>query len=301
MKRAVVTGIGIISALGIGRETNWAKMRSGKSGISEIASFDAAGYRGVSGGEAREFAGTTIRKARKARLDRASHLLIHAAREAMVHANISETIGKERVFVSVGTTLGGMLSGEVFHREFLKKGPARTRISILSDYLAHSQAISLFRELELRGDFVIFSDACASGTNAVGNGFRAIRQGRYTTAICGGYDTMSEYTFAGFNSLMAVTPTLCRPFDKERNGLVLGEGAGVLILEELEHALERRAEILCEIIGYGASSDAHHITAPDPSGRSAARAMQEALVEAGSPRVDHINAHGTCTKYNDPM
>jgi len=153
----------------------------------------------------------------------------------------------------------------------------------------------------LRGDFLVFSNACASGTNAVGHAFNSIRYGKYDMAICGGYDTISEFTFAGFNSLMAITTSLCRPFDKRRDGLILGEGAGILILEELEHALKRTTQICGEIVGYGESSDAYHITSPEPSGRMASIAIKKAWSDAGNPVIDYINAHGTGTKYNDIM
>jgi 3-oxoacyl-[acyl-carrier-protein] synthase II len=300
-KKVVVTGIGIITALGIGKEANWEKIRSGVSGIGEIAAFDSMKYRGNKGGEAKEFCGATLQHLNQKRLDRASHLLIHTAREALSDAHIIDEVKDIPILLSVGTTLGGMLSGEVFHKEVIDKGLDKARLSLISDYYAHCQAINLFQELELRGDFLVFSNACASGANAVGYAFNSVRNGKYDVAICGGYDTMSEFTFAGFNSLMAVTPSLCRPFDKRRDGLILGEGAGILILEELEHALKRTTQICGEIVGYGESSDAYHITSPEPSGRMASIAIKKAWSDAGNPVIDYINAHGTGTKYNDIM
>jgi len=300
-RRVVITGVGILTAHGMGKEINWGKMKSGTSSIAEIKSFDAFKYRGKYGGELREFTSTPLYKIKNKRLDRASHLLIHTAREAILDSGINNKIKDRDVFLSFGTTLGGMLSGEVFHKEVLRKGLDRATLSLVSDYLAHYQTINLFKEFELKGDFSVCSNACASGTNAVGHAFNAIRYGEYDLAICGGYDTMSEFTLAGFNSLMAVTPHLCRPFDKDRDGLVLGEGAGILILEELKYAMKRNAQILGEIAGYGESSDAHHITSPEPSGLSAAKAIKTALLDAGHPRIDYINAHGTGTKYNDAM
>jgi len=300
-RKVVVTGMGLITAHGVGKESNWERIKSGKDSIREIGAFDSFQYRGKRGGEARDFFETPLNNLRRARLDRASHLLIHASREAISESGISGILKNKDVFVSLGTTLGGMLSGESFHRDVIKKGIGRARVSGVLDYLAHYQAINLFKEVNLKGDFTVFSDACASSTTAIGYAFHLIRNGHYEMAICGGYDTMSEFTFSGFNSLMAVTPTLCRPFDRERDGLVLGEGAGILVLEDLEHAKLRDARILCEIIGYGESSDAYHMTGPDPSGGSAAFAMKEALKDADFPIVDYINAHGTGTKYNDTM
>ncbi len=298
-KRVVVTGMGIISAHGIGKEINWSKTNSGTSSIGEITSFDSSKYIGKYGGEAKDFSAASIKNLRETRLDRASHLLIHTTREALLEADAVQLINDVDVLLSLGTTLGGMISGESFHKEVLQKGFEKSRLSLLSDYLADSQAINLFKEFELKGNFFVFSNACASGTNAVAHAFNSIRLGQHNVAICGGYDTMSEFTFAGFNSLMAVTSTKCRPFDKNRDGLVLGEGAGILILEELEHAMKRNVPILCEVIGYGESSDAYHMTSPDPSGKHASRAITKAMQDAGNPKIDYINAHGTGTKYND--
>ncbi len=300
-RRVVVTGIGIVTAHGSGKETNWSKTISGASSIREITSFDSSKYKAKYGGEARNFSAAILHNLHYIRLDRASHLLIHTTREALSDAQIIEFTGDVPVLVSIGTTLGGMLSGESFHKEVLKKGLDRARLSLVSDYLAHCQAINLFKEFELKGDFIVFSDACASSANAIGYAFNSVRQGRYDVAICGGYDTMCEFTFAGFSSLMALTPHLCRPFDKNRDGLVLGEGAGILILEELEHAVKRNTRILGEIAGYGESTDAYHLTSPEPLGGTASLAITKALKDAGNPSIDYINAHGTGTRYNDSM
>ncbi len=300
-RRIVITGTGIVTALGTGQEANRAKIFAGTSAVGEITAFNAKKYRGKLGGEAREFVSAELNNISGVRLDRASHLLIQAAREALAEADIIDTIKDMPLFLSLGTTLGGMFSGEMFHKEVLAKGLERARLSLLTDYMAHCQAINLLREFELRGDFRTFSNACASGTNAVGHAFRSLQSGEHDVAICGGYDTMSEFTFAGFNSLMAVTPDLCRPFDKNRDGLVLGEGAGILVLEELEHAEKRRAFIIGEIKGYGESSDGYHMTSPDPDGKGAAAAISMALQDAGQQSVDYINAHGTGTPLNDAM
>lgn len=298
-RRVIVTGVGIITAHGIGKQINWQKSRDGVNSIKEITSFDSSIYRGRCGGEASEFVETSLRNLRKTRLDRASHLLIHTVREAITESDILLSLKSKDIFLSLGTTLGGMLSGETFHRTLIEKGINRAQFSLVLDYLAHSQTLNLFKEFGLKGDFMVFSDACASGTNAMGHAFNAIRSGEYDIAICGGYDTMSEFTFAGFNSLMAVSPTWCRPFDRHRDGLALGEGAGVLIFEELEFAKKRGAKILGEVLGYGMSSDAFHLTSPEQSGESAAVAITKALSLAGNPEIDYINAHGTGTKLND--
>jgi 3-oxoacyl-[acyl-carrier-protein] synthase II len=194
-----------------------------------------------------------------------------------------------------------MLSGQAFHRQVIEQGLDNADLSCLTDYLAHKQAVHLCQEYKLTGDYFIFSDACVSAASAIGYAFNSIREGSFDAALCGGYDVMSEFTFAGFNSLSAVTPTLCRPFDKQRDGMVLGEGAALLVLEEYECALKRSAPIIGEIAGYGESSDAFHMTSPEPSGHSAARAITNALEDCGSSDIDYINAHGTGTQYNDAM
>ncbi len=301
MNRVVVTGIGIITAHGVGKEANWAKIKSGTSSISEITSFDVSKYRAKNGGEAKDFHETSLNNLKNKRLDRASHLLIHTTREALSDSEIVDSIKNMDVLLSIGTTLGGMISGEAFHREAIKKGLNKARLSFVCDYLAHYQAVNIFKDFELKGDFSVCSNACTSSANAIGRAFYSIRNNEYDIAICGGYDTMSEFCFAGFNSLMAITPSLCRPFDKNRDGLVLGEGAGMLILEEREHAIKRNARILGEIVGYGESSDAYHITTPEPSGKIASTAIERAWQDAGKPVIDYINAHGTGTVYNDLM
>jgi 3-oxoacyl-[acyl-carrier-protein] synthase II len=293
--------MGIITACGTGPEDNWSAMAAGLSGIKEIETFDASKYRGRFGGEAHGFTPPAVERLKKVRLDRSTLMLIHTVRQALVQANAIDEIQREDILVSLGTTLGGMLSGQAFHREVIQKGLDRARVSLVSDYLAHYQPVNIIREFGLRGDSVTFSNACASGTNAIGHAYRSISRGEYGMAVCGGSDTMSEFTFAGFNALMAVSPSFCRPFDKNRDGLVLGEGAGIMVLEELQHALSRGADILAEVAGYGESADAYHMTSPDPTGKQASVAINNALRDAGHPEIDYINAHGTGTRFNDVM
>lgn len=301
-KRVVITGMGIITGLGVGKTVNWEKMIGGVSSVKDIISFDTSRYRGKKGVEILDLEVPTFRNLNPKRLDRATKLLIIAVKEALKEAGLTDKkLQLTPVLLSLGTTLGGMISGELFHKTVIEKGVQKAPLSLVMDYLAHCQARNLFKEFGLIGDYMVFSDACASGANAIGNAYKWIVSGEYELAICGGYDTMSEFTFSGFNSLMAITPTLCRPFDKERDGLVLGEGAGILILESFDFARERGADIICEIVGYGSSSDAYHMTGPDISGRYAAEAIYTAWQEAGFIDIDYINAHGTATRYNDLM
>jgi 3-oxoacyl-[acyl-carrier-protein] synthase II len=209
--------------------------------------------------------------------------------------------GSANPIVTLGTTLGGMTSGERYHAMYVQKGPSLARPSRLVDHLAHCQPLHLMEEFSIPATPRLFSNACASGTNAVGHAFRAVRAGEAAVALCGGYDPLCEFVFAGFHSLQALTPELCRPFDKNRSGLAMGEGAGILVLEGWDRAEARGVRILGEIIGYGESNDAFHMTRPDPDGKVAALAVERALEDAGvAPEaVDYVNAHGTGTPFND--
>ncbi|VAV82250.1 3-oxoacyl-[acyl-carrier-protein] synthase, KASII [hydrothermal vent metagenome] len=301
-KRVVVTGVGIITAHGMGYGENLVAMKEGRDSIGPITAFDASAYRGTLGGEVKGFSfDRPLTRLRRSRLDRSSLMLLAAFDEALAMAGLDKI--NDPIYMALGTTLGGMLSGQRYHGMGIEKGFDKTKASLLTDYLAHSQAANLMEEYGLKGQARTFSDACASGTNAIGSAFEKIRSGAFDIAISGGYDTMCEFTFAGFNSLQAVTPERCRPFDKERDGLVLGEGAGLLILEDMEYARRRGAAVLGEVTGYGTSSDAFHSTRPDPEARGAVAAINTALESAGvSPGdIDYINAHGTATPYNDLM
>ena len=300
-KRVVITGMGIITAFGEGKRKNLDGLKNGKNCIEKISSFDTVQYRGKTGGEIGDFVfNLSLKTLRSSRLDRATRLLLTAFSEANADAGLSENIDEKTIIV-IGSTLGGMMSGEKFYKECLTKGFGKAKPSHLLDYLPYYQGVRLIEEYGLNAEIVVISNACASGTNAIGYAFDKIRSGKIEIAVAAGYDTMCEFTFAGFNSLMAISTGLCRPFDKNRDGLVLGEGAGVLIMEELEHALSRKAAIASEIVGYGESSDAFHITRPDPTGKWAAVAIERALEDANiNPGdVEYINAHGTATSYND--
>jgi 3-oxoacyl-[acyl-carrier-protein] synthase II len=235
-------------------------------------------------------------------MDRSSTLLYHAMAEALGEAGVTALARLPAApIVALGTTLGGMTSGQRYHETYVRKGPALARPSFLVDHLAHCQPLSLMQEFAVPGTPRVFSNACAAGANAVGYAFRAIRGGVAELAVCGGYDALCEFAFAGFHSLQALTTELCRPFDRHRSGLALGEGAGVFVLEAWDRAETRGARIHGEIIGYGESSDAFHMTRPGPDGKMAALAVRHALEDAGigPEEVDYVNAHGTGTPFND--
>lgn len=304
-KRAVITGVGIITALGAGVEANLSGITRGDSGLAEIRSFDVTGYRVKVGGEVRADLSCRLTAKTKAagRYDRATRLLFAAASEAVDSAGPAGIIAKiaPQTPIFAGTTLGGMIGGTAYHRALL--AGKRAAPSLVLDYLAHIQACRLRDALGLAGAIHAVSNACASGANAIGFAFKEIQSGEADCAIAAGYDTMSEYTFAGFHSLQALSQTSCRPFDRNRDGLALGEGAAVLIIEELNHALRRGAHIIAEVCGYGESSDSFHITRPDPSGAGAGAAMTMAIndAQAAPSEIDYINAHGTGTPPNDVM
>jgi 3-oxoacyl-[acyl-carrier-protein] synthase II len=301
-RRVAVTGMGIVTSHGIGKTVNWQKTLAGESSIRPITLFDTAGYRTTRAGQLAELPLAPWRRMRGARLDRASHLLYHATAEALDESGVTAAAwNASRSAVTLGTTLGGMASGERYHRAYVRTGPARTRPSQVVDHLAHAQPFHLMEEFSLRGVPLVFSNACASGANAVGNGFGLVRAGQADLALCGGYDPLCEFAFAGFHSLQALTSELCRPFDRRRSGLAIGEGAGVFLLEAWNRARARGARILGEVLGYGESNDAFHMTRPDPDGKSAALAVRRALQDAGAApeNVGYVNAHGTGTPFND--
>lgn len=301
-RRVAVTGMGIVTSHGIGKTVNWRKTLAGESSIRPITLFDTAGYRTTRAGQLAELPLAAWRRMRASRLDRASHLLYHATAEALDESGVrAAEWNTAPSAVALGTTLGGMASGEQFHRVYVRSGPSRTRPSRVVDHLAHMQPLHLLEEFSLGGVPRVFSNACASGANAVGYAFGLIRAGRADLALCGGYDPLCEFAFAGFHALQALTGELCRPFDRRRSGLAIGEGAGIFLLEAWDRATARGARILGEVLGYGESNDAFHMTRPDPEGTSAALAIRRALQDAGmAPEcVGYVNAHGTGTPFND--
>jgi len=202
----------------------------------------------------------------------------------------------------VGTTSGGMTFGEQYYRGLTANGGSTNHApSLIANYTPQKPVMDAQEAFGIGAPCQIIANACASGTNAIGHAFNCVRSGRYQRVLTGGYDAISELVFVGFDSLQAATPERCRPFDRERTGLVLGEGAAILALENFESARKRGATILAEIIGYGISTDNFHLTQPDPSGIGPRQAMEGALNSAGinASEIDYINAHGTATPFND--
>ena len=300
--RVVITGAGIVTSLGVGWVTNAEGFRAGRVAIRPVTLFDASCQRVRVAGEAELPAAlpeTRLSSRRVTRLDRAARLLLLAAREAW---NQSGWKPSDDLPLVLGTTSGGMSLGQDYYRQAMSSPRTRRRQPTRAlHYQVQQQALDLSDAFGFSGPVTIIANACASGANAVGHAWEMLRNGHARRVLTGGYDALSQLVFAGFDSLQALSPTRCRPFDYRRDGLALGEGAAILTLETLEHARERGAGILGEIVGYGAATDAHHLTQPHPQGDTAFATMTAACQGAGitPDRIGYLNAHGTGTPLND--
>ncbi|MEO6847505.1 MAG: beta-ketoacyl-[acyl-carrier-protein] synthase family protein [Chthoniobacterales bacterium] len=298
LHRVAVVAVGCISSLGAGAAETIDSLRKGRDSVAPVTLFDVSGTRCKTAGEisAQQLAKANNYHSRAKNLSRASQMMLMALGEA--NEQCSGFVPERAV---IGTTSGGMSFGETFYRSFAEKRPQQQARHWIREYVPQQPLINALNAFAWDVPRQIISNACASGTNAVGNAFLAVRNGVCQSVVCGGYDALSELVFHGFDCLQASTPDKCRPFDAERSGLVLGEGAGILFLEEWEHAVRNGRTILAEILGYGSSTDNHHLTQPNPNGNGPRRAMVAALqqgqVEAA--QVDYVNAHGTATLYND--
>ncbi len=310
MRRVVVTGLGVISPVGSNLETFWENITAGKSGIGRITKFDPEGFPVQIAGEVKDFNPESYFDKREVRrTDPFIQFAIAAAVQAVEHAGLNDSaVDKERVGVLIGSGIGGLTTIETQHKILLEKGPRR-----VSPYCVPMEIINMASGLVsirfgFKGPNLSVVTACATGTHAIGEAYRTILYGDADVMVAGGAESaITPLSIAGFAAARALSTRndepqkASRPFDKNRDGFVMGEGAGVVILEELEHAKKRGASILAEVVGYGTSGDAYHMTAPAPNGEGAARAIRNALRDAGvSPEeVDYVNAHGTSTKFND--
>lgn len=299
--RVVITGAGIVTALGAGWATNAEGFRLGRTAFRPVSLFDVSRQRTKIAAQAElpPPPTTRLRRNQVRRLDRAAQFLLYAAHEAWTQSGWTPS---DNLPVVLGTTSGGMSLGEAYYRQTIREPHSRrqqpTRVV---HYLAQQQAINLAAAFGFRGPVNLIANACASGANAVGHAFELLRHGHATRVLAGGYDALSQLVFSGFDSLQALSPTLCRPFDRDRDGLMLGEGAAVFTLETMASAQQRGAMVLGEMVGYGTVTDTHHLTQPQPQGDAALAAMIAACANAGiSPQqVDYLNAHGTGTPLND--
>ncbi|MEM7793995.1 MAG: beta-ketoacyl-ACP synthase II [Cyanobacteria bacterium P01_C01_bin.118] len=310
-KRVVITGMGAITPIGNDLDAYWQGLLAGKSGIGPITLFDASKHRCRIAGEVKGFDPQMYLDSKDARrTDRFAQFAIAASKQALADAKLTITdLNAEQVGVMIGTGVGGLKVMEEQQSVYLNKGPSRCSPFMVPMMIANMAAGLTAIHTGAKGPNSCAVTACAAGSNAIGDAFRIVQNGYAQAMICGGTEAaITPLSFAGFASARALSTRnddpdhASRPFDKGRDGFVMGEGAGILILEELDHALSRGAHIYAEMVGYGMTCDAYHMTAPVPGGAGAARSMELALKDAGiSPAdVSYVNAHGTSTPANDP-
>lgn len=308
-RRVVITGVGSVSSLGIGAHKLWESIREGKCGISIIERIDVSNLPVKVGAEIKDFNPEEfIDKKEVKRTDRFAQFALTAAKMAVDDSKLNlEEVNKERMGVMIGSGVGGIETMLNQHIEFLEKGYRRVSPFVVPMMIPNMASGLVAIKFGAKGFNECTVTACASSTNSIGNAFKVIQRNDADIMIAGGAEAcINGLTLAGFSASKAMTTnedpvSACRPFDAERNGFVLGEGAGVLILEEFEHALNRGAYIIAEIVGYGCTNDAYHMTAPAEGGEGAAKCMKLAIEDAGinTEDIGYINAHGTSTKAND--
>ena len=308
-RRVVITGLGAITPVGNNTEEFWKNIKAGKCGIDEITAFDTTNYKVKLAGEVKNYNPEDYFDKRTAkRMDRFSQFAIIAAKEAWEDSKLDkEKENMERVGVILGSGIGGLNTMEKDITNLVEKGPDRVSPMFIPMAICNMAAGNVAIELGIKGESISMVTACATGTHCIGESFRMIKNGYQDIVLAGGTEaSINPIGVAGFTNIKALSQATDKnrasiPFDKERSGFVMGEGAGVIILEELEHAKARGAKIYAEIVGYGATSDAYHITSPAPGGEGGARAMKVAMEEAGvkPEEITYINAHGTSTHLND--
>ena len=296
--RVAITAAGVVSPLGFGLAETLESLRSARDCVTPITRFSVAQCRCKTAGQVADarLLANRVESLHSARLHRTSHMMIQTLQEV-----VTQQPEFEPELMVIGTTSGGMSYGERYYRSLQRAGDLRHAATWIANYSAQKPIVDAQTAFGISAPCKVIANACASGTNAIGHAFECVRSGRYQRVLAGGYDALAEMVFIGFDSLQASTSEKCRPFDRHRSGMVLGEGAAVLVLENLESARERGASILAEITGYGISTDNFHITQPEPSGIGARQAMERALQSAriSATGVDYINAHGTATVFND--
>ncbi|WP_017305077.1 beta-ketoacyl-ACP synthase II [Spirulina subsalsa] len=307
--RVVITGLGAITPIGNTLAEYWEGLMMGRNGIGEITFFDASKHACRIAGEVKGFDPHQYLERKEAkRMDRFSQFAVSASKQALADAKlVIDELNAERVGVLIGTGVGGLKVMEDQQEIYLSKGPSRCSPFMIPMMIANMAAGLTAIHTGAKGPNSCTVTACAAGSNAIGDAFRLVQNGYAKVMICGGTEAaVTPLSVAGFASAKALSTrndpeSACRPFDRDRDGFVMGEGAGILILEELEHALARGAKIYGEMVGYGMTCDAYHITSPVPGGQGATRAMELALADGDlKPEdVDYVNAHGTSTPAND--
>ena len=309
-KRVVITGLGLVIPIGIGVETAWKNVCEGRSGIGPLTRFDPNGHETKIAGEVKGFNPENYTEKKEIKkMDLFIQFALGAAKEALEDSQLKITPeNAEQVGVIVGTGLGGLPTIEKYHQILMEKGPGRISPFFIPMLIANMASGQIAIHFGVKGPNSCVVTACATGAHCIGDAYRAIVYGDAKAIIAGGTEAnITPLCVAGFNAMKALSTRndepekACRPFEKNRDGFVVAEGAGILILEDLEFALNRGARIHAEIVGFGYTGDAYHITAPSPDGEGAARCMRMALRDAGlkPEEIDHINAHGTSTPLND--
>lgn len=309
--RVVITGMGAITPIGTGKDEFWKGLMEGRNGIDKITRFDASEYHAQIAGEVKDFDPTDyIDKKESKRMDRCTQFAVAAAELAIKDAKLDlEKENLDRIGTFVGTGIGGIETMHGQYEKFFDKGPGRISPFFVPMMIANMAAGQVAITYKLHGPSSCVVTACATGSNCIGDAFRVIQRGDADAMVAGGTEAaISQAAVAGFGAMKALCMDhnedpehASRPFDKNRSGFVMGEGAGLVILESLDHAKARGAHIYAEVVGYGTNSDAYHITSPAPHGEFQAKCMQLALDDAGlkAAEVDYVNAHGTSTHMND--
>lgn len=307
--RVVVTGLGAITPIGNDVASFWQRLKDKKVGIAPITYFDTTDYKAKLAGEVKDFDPKKYMDPKAARrMEPFSQYAVAAAGEAIAQAGLDmEKEDPFRVGTSIGSGIGSLQAMEREHKKMLEKGPNRVNPLLVPMMISNMAVGNVAMHYGLKGKSINVVTACATGTNSIGEAFRSIQYGEADVMVAGGTESaITPLGMAGFAALTALSTnddpeTASRPFDKDRDGFVMGEGAGIVVLESLEHAQKRGAKILAEVVGYGGSNDAFHITSPAEDGSGAAYAMEMAIKDAGiaPEKIDYINAHGTSTHHND--
>lgn len=305
-RRVVVTGLGCLSGLGFGPDEHESALKQGRSALRPITRFNTAGFRTAQGSQCDEARLEAMLRERWSALelrglDVDTRMVLWTVAAALRDAGVEAPAGGAPLPAVLGTTLEGFWQAEQWYEQFLKRSGVHARPGRLRHCMAGGQLAAISDLLRMPLEPMVVSNACATGVSAIGRLFRRIRTGAAEIGIAGGYDTLTRFIQLGFDSLGALAPKSCTPFDRNRAGFFIGDGAGMLVLESLESARRRGAAIRGEILGYGESLDAHHPTHPDPEGKGIARAIRQALEMGGTApgEVDYVNAHGTGTPAND--
>ncbi len=314
-RRVVVTGLGAVSPIGCTITEFWKSLLEGKSGVRRLTCFDPTNFTSKIAAEIKDFDPSPFLSPKEVkRMDRFVQFAVCSAKMAVADSGMHlDKEDKNRIGVLIGSGIGGLHTVEAEHRQYIslgpEKGPSRISPFLIPMLIVNMASGQTSITLGLKGPNSAVATACATANHAIGDAMRIIQRGEADAMVCGGSEAaITHMGFGGFCALKALSTAYndqpekaCRPFDKNRDGFIMGEGAGVIVLEEAEHALKRNAKIYCELAGYGMSGDAYHMTAPDPEGDGGVRCMAAAIKDAGlKPRdIDYINAHGTSTFYND--